>query len=552
MKNETERLPPELRATPHHAGMGISRRTIALFGVLAGLWIAGSWFLVEGHIRDRTSALVAQEVAEARESVSVVSANMSRVLNRQQGIAAVLAASGDIKTVLASFGPDVQPSSLPLDARIAAWTRQPDLLALDSLLQMAARDIGVDSLWVMNASGDCIASSNFAETQTFVGTNYAFRDYFKAAKAGKRGQQFAVGKVVKVPGMFYSAPVISGGRFLGAVTVRTNLPSVAPAVNRENAFVADEHGVIILAADPGLEMHVLPDASYQQLSLEQRGARYQRTALEPLNVEKWGGPGLFFRVRGAPYPYVWERNVLSEHGVAVNVLAPIKGIEALRSYGIIGFLLVALSGTLLLALIFGARAYVLRVVAQRRGMEVTNENLEHLTKTDALTGCASRRHFQDRLKAELGRARRYSRECSLVAIDMDLFKSINDRHGHAGGDQALRHVSRVIRQELRSADEVGRLGGEEFALLLPETALASATALAERIREAIEIAPVQFEDVQMAVTASFGVASWKSPDESSDALMRRADKALYAAKSGGRNRVAATEPTTELRSVAAR
>jgi len=251
------------------------------------------------------------------------------------------------------------------------------------------------------------------------------------------------------------------------------------------------------------------------------------------------------------------RSELPRYGIAVHILEPIEQIESMRRVAIVNFMLLAASGIMLVALVFGARAYVLRVREYRKSIEATNESLkelnEHLdslARVDPLTGCANRRHFQERMEAELERARRYGRDCSLLVIDIDLFKNVNDIHGHAAGDEALRHFVRVVRGQLRNQDELGRMGGEEFTVLLPETGAANAVAVAERIRCAIEAAPAQFENARIPLTASIGVACRNSPAEPADALVQRADKALYAAKSGGRNRVA-TGDAIELRPPAA-
>jgi diguanylate cyclase (GGDEF)-like protein len=295
-------------------------------------------------------------------------------------------------------------------------------------------------------------------------------------------------------------------------------------------------------------MHALPGAAVHQMPAEQRLSRYMRLEFDTLEMGAGSGPGGLVRITGSPHPHIAARNELPQHGITVHILEPIEQIESLRRDAFVTFLLLAASGSMLIALVFGARAYVLRVREYRRNMEATNEslnrlneNLDRLARVDPLTGCANRRHFQERLEIELERARRYGRDCSLLVIDIDLFKKVNDIHGHAAGDEALRHFVRIVRGQLRNQDELGRMGGEEFTVLLPEAGLAGAVAVAERIRCAIEAAPAQFEDARIPLTASIGVACRKSPAEPADALVQRADKALYAAKSGGRNRVISTD-----------
>ena len=173
-----------------------------------------------------------------------------------------------------------------------------------------------------------------------------------------------------------------------------------------------------------------------------------------------------------------------------------------------------------------------------------NAELKHLATTDGLTGLANRRHLFEVLEQEVYRAQRYGTELSLVMFDIDHFKRINDRWGHATGDWVLRKIARETHQLLRKTDQAGRYGGEEFVVLLPETDLAEAMLLARRLNRQISRTVITPEHGSpIPVTVSAGVATL-APDESGEALIHRADQALYRAKQGGRNRVeAATTPT---------
>ena len=156
---------------------------------------------------------------------------------------------------------------------------------------------------------------------------------------------------------------------------------------------------------------------------------------------------------------------------------------------------------------------------------------------DPLTGVANRRGFDRALEIELERSARRGHPCALVIVDLDDFKQVNDRHGHAVGDEVLVTLADRLRDSVRSADTVARLGGEEFALLLPETDLSGALAVAQRARTAFSVNGVRLKDGEkLVVTASFGVADFPaSPDE--PALLSDADKALYSAKRLGKDRV---------------
>lgn len=176
-------------------------------------------------------------------------------------------------------------------------------------------------------------------------------------------------------------------------------------------------------------------------------------------------------------------------------------------------------------------------------LRAAQAELERLANTDVLTGIANRRHFLANARAECERALRYGRSLAFVMGDIDRFKAINDAWGHPCGDLVITTAARVLDSRRRSVDSIGRLGGEEFGLLLPEADLATALGVAERVREAIETAAIEWEGRPIAFTMSFGLAVVEpaagervvSPAEVLEALISRADGALYAAKAAGRN-----------------
>ena len=167
------------------------------------------------------------------------------------------------------------------------------------------------------------------------------------------------------------------------------------------------------------------------------------------------------------------------------------------------------------------------------------DEMAELAMKDALTGIYNRRHFMARLDSEWKRFRRYERPLSLLMLDIDHFKSINDRYGHDVGDQVIVAVARLCATQTRDSDVVARIGGEEFAILLPETELEDACVAAERLRTARRRASVRDAHRSTAVTVSIGAALAEANVAGLAELMKRADDALYAAKRGGRNCVAA-------------
>ena len=169
--------------------------------------------------------------------------------------------------------------------------------------------------------------------------------------------------------------------------------------------------------------------------------------------------------------------------------------------------------------------------------------LRLIAQVDHLTGALTRRGFMEQAEREIARAVRYGRNSALVMLDVDHFKSVNDTHGHAVGDQLLQQISRIAEVTLRPSDMFGRLGGEEFALLLPETNSTEAINVAERLRQKIaDYAMPLPGGGTRHVTASFGVAGWSTNLVSPTAWIEQADAMLYLAKSSGRNCTRSAEP----------
>ena len=180
-------------------------------------------------------------------------------------------------------------------------------------------------------------------------------------------------------------------------------------------------------------------------------------------------------------------------------------------------------------------SFILRMLFD---IEAMRQQLEHASRTDALTGICNRGHFQTLLDAACASAAVDGEPLSVAIIDIDHFKRVNDTLGHAAGDDVIRATATRCLAMLRDADVIGRIGGEEFAIILPHTDIAGAEHVIQRIRTQIGVTPIATAAADVAITVSGGVAQWRPGDNAVD-LMRHADKRLYLAKDGGRDRIVA-------------
>jgi diguanylate cyclase (GGDEF)-like protein len=188
--------------------------------------------------------------------------------------------------------------------------------------------------------------------------------------------------------------------------------------------------------------------------------------------------------------------------------------------------------------------FATRLDAAYKELEVTNARLKETSFRDDVTGLYNRRFFSLRLEEEISRFRRFNHPVSVVLLDLDGFKNVNDEFGHAVGDETLREIAQILMKHSRGINVVSRYGGDEFVILLVETSKAGARLYADRIRQVVATFPFSHGK---SITASFGVASL--PDDeaaNSEDLFRAADEALYAAKRAGKNQVAAAGPAEKV------
>ena len=216
-------------------------------------------------------------------------------------------------------------------------------------------------------------------------------------------------------------------------------------------------------------------------------------------------------------------------GVPIFMGGGVEGVLAIQSRQIAAFGL--------------AQQRLLESIGHQVAASLQNAHLYQMAMVDSLTGLFVRRYFDARIEEEIERSKRYGQPFSVVMIDLDDFKALNDTHGHLVGDRVLRSVASIVRGQMRGVDTAARYGGEELALILPRTEMVAAYNQAERIRAAIAdhrvaVDPGAGESEVIGVTASFGIAAYPESDaQSAEELVRRADKAMYRAKKTGKNRV---------------
>lgn len=508
-------------------------------GIVVSLALA--WVISVMFSNERLDRYVAQEESHARNDALLTSANLNQRLNQAISVARVLALDEAMMAALARFGPSIQASTLPQPERGAVWRADPALKVISERMQRTVEQFDLHSLQLVNAAGDTVAEGHGTGLPPFIGTNYADREYFKAAKKGLIGKQFLLGRVTNVFALGFSVPVQVKGEFVGMVGSGLVMPKLSPAIDSVHAVVTDDLGVIVLAKDPALLMQTMPGATVNTLSAEARNKRYKRTHFDNADISPMSrdGPHTLYRWSKESRPYVMESHTTEDGSVRVHVLRGLgEPFSNIRSDQVWWFGLTSLLALLTAALLGVAAKFMISTQIQQTALLHLNEKLACEANTDALTGCANRRNFMRHIEQERDRSGRYNFDMCVLSLDIDHFKRINDTHGHAAGDEVLKHFASIIQSNLRQVDRLGRLGGEEFSILLPQTSAEGGAMMAERLRAAVEANPAVVDTFSIGITVSIGGVEW--PHGSTDTVNRMlmlADEALYKAKHGGRNRI---------------
>jgi len=344
----------------------------ALALVLA--WTGAAWVISGRIYARRLDAVLVQGHRQAEVALDNITLGIRRSLGYLHGIPASLARDGEIRSLMATLAgvPDLPGAGLA--ERQARWARHAGTGRLSIYLAGVRSDLGVDVIWLLTPAGEAVAASNAGRPDSFVGTNYADREYFHSAMAGRPGSQYAVGRRSRVPGMFFAAPVEQRGRLVGVVAAKIDLPSISHWVTQADGFLQDDHGVVILAQDPALVMQAVAGADVLRLPAAEREARYQRTDFPQLSVTPWpGAPGRDLkRVAGGPEPVLLESRELPEDRLRVSVLYRIPEFQLFQRDRRSLFGLIAVLGALVLSGIASSVVYVASLTRARGAAEAAN------------------------------------------------------------------------------------------------------------------------------------------------------------------------------------
>ena len=329
-------------------------------GLLLFAWLAAAWLSTEYYFSHLATTLYERELQIVQQRTQTIASNIDQDLQGLMGIPLVLSGQDTVVSALRRFGAKASSSALDSQQRKQRWSKDAQLGTLNQSLDIAATNLLADILFILDAAGNCIAASNAGKPDSFVGGNYADRDYYLQARAGQRGRQYAVGRTSKIPGLYYSAPIIKNGHFLGTVVAKRNIKKIISWSNSVNAFLSDTNGVIVLASDPHLEFRALPGAAIAKLSLQKKMMQYERSRFDTLDIRPWGAQQFPLAVRfaGSDVPVLLTSKVLTEDALVLHLARPLAELSRFKNERNLIFLLLAVSGSLLIVAVSASLFYV--------------------------------------------------------------------------------------------------------------------------------------------------------------------------------------------------
>jgi diguanylate cyclase (GGDEF)-like protein len=535
----------------------ILHRAIVMLGLALlafACWI-GAGLLSDRMVQQEMTSTVRTERQLAGSIVDNMAQVIASDLAMSRAIPATLAQMDLTQRALAQSRHYASNISGTESARRIKWSSMPGLAKVNQFLHNAQGFSGLDSIWLVNEQGFCVAASNAEDENSFIGYDMSARAYVVRALLGGFVEMYGVGRLSGEPGIFIAAPAYEDGILVGAVIAKVSIDRLRHWVSRAGTFVTDENGVVVMAHDGTLENEAMPDTPVTRMTPHERLEHYRRETFPELRIthvgdqmraaEHWLAPSLaqsFFAANGSTVPSLYDERTGLNSGLSAHIVHPLASWPEISRNHSRDRLLVFLTmlGVVTLAIVI-ATSYS----RERRLHRATRDLAEQLqsantllsaeARHDALTGALSRRYFLDTLRHEVEIARSVGTPLSVAIADLDHFKQINDRFGHASGDRALEHFVEVCREQLRPSDAIGRLGGEEFGILLPQTSLADAQAVLERLRKRFHHEHCAHLPDDAALSVSIGITELAAED-ALEWILSRADLALYEAKSRGRDR----------------
>lgn len=323
------------------------RILLAISGLLI-LWVAIAWSISEQNFVSDLEVLIKNELGRTQDTANQEADSIRLNLHYIAGVPETFKNAAQTEAAIAKFGNDPKPTTLSKKEAVQLWNADPTLNRLSRYLDQVQKSLRVDLIFVVNAAGDCIASSNWNQASPLIGTNYTDRKWFANALTGKDSIQYAVGRITHIPGLFFATPIMQDGKFKGVIIAKVDIPNLAFLTKQTDSFVVDSNGVIILAHAPKMLMMSIPSAGVNQMSEKARNDLYMRTRFPELTITPWQQHGNLQSVGTSNTPHVIASTNLDDYGLKVFAKSDLPTFQSLNRERLSNFLLLSLLGDALI------------------------------------------------------------------------------------------------------------------------------------------------------------------------------------------------------------
>ena len=482
--------------------------------VSAFVWIVLCVYYVSGRIESER-VVASDELRDTMDKqLAVVVDRLESVFHEMANIAKIIALEPSAINVLEKLEPTRGVrNSLDEIARNSMLSSYEDVLEESIYLQEVVDNTSYLTGFILDSSGIYVSGNIWKSPGPLLGKDYSKRRYFRNAMETGSGIEFAVGKNRKVLSIFFSEAIQKGERRLGVATVRqgTAFLNAQLSVKDAEVMVVDDHGVIVASSRPQWVLcHLAPSGLPSPTSLADT---YGMGAIEDAGVHVDPSNSAFVRLD--KQNWLWKTQTLNPGGMTVWLISPEPKTEGIvHSWFVFGALAIV-CGVLLIALVERSLEYTL--------------SLRSLALHDQLTGLPNRNLLHDRLTLALARVKRRNGKLVVLFVDLDRFKQVNDTYGHEVGNMVLVEAARRLTASIRSSDTVGRVGGDEFVVVLEKSVREDASGIASKIIDALAL-PFEIGGKSCHIGVSIGISIAPEDGETMDALLQAADAAMYRAK----------------------